>query len=467
MFIIPNICRIAQCFFRANCADFICKGECCPLNTCKRLACLLFVFAALLTPACAVEPPVINAKAAILYELTNDTVLFEQNADEKLYPASTTKLMTAIVASENGNLDDMVTVSPEAVDGLYERGSSVFLIPGEQMAFSDMLRYLLVASGNDAANALAEHVAGSVDAFVEMMNARAAELGCTGTHFANPHGLHDENHYTTARDLLRIARCAMQNPLIAEIVSMQQITIAPTNKHPNETRLTTTNHLISRIRRGDYYYESAIGIKTGFTTPAGYCLVAGAQNGDLTYFSVVLGASEGEDGSLGSFTETIKLLDYAKEGFSVQPLTQGQDPVTEVPVRLASDRDSLVLVPEGSLSALLPSDFDPSLVQVDFTTKQDICAPISKGQVLGEAVFSYNGKAYGTLNLVANDDIERSTVLYVVDRITSFFGGTVFRVIVGALLALAVILVIWLFIMRSRNRRRRRRSSRRGGRYRM
>lgn len=419
-------------------------------------------------PAYAAAPPVINAKGAILYEVKTGEVLFEQNADQRLFPASTTKLMTAVVALEKGNPADMVTVSPQALQGLPERGSSVFLIAGEQMPFSDLIRYLLVASGNDAANALAEHVGGSVEGFVDMMNATAASLGCTGTHFANPHGLHEEDHYTTARDLLLIARHAMENPTIAEIVATPQIKLPPTNKHAKETTLTTTNHLITKIRQSAYYYEPAIGVKTGFTTPAGYCLIAAARNDDLTYLSVVLGASKAEDGTLGSFTESIKLLDYAKDNFSIQLLVQGSDPITEVPLRLATDRDTLVLTPEGSLSALLPADFDKSLVTVDFTVDEDICAPVTKGQPLGKATFSYNGKAYGTLNLVSSADVERSKTLYVVDRITSFFSSTAFRIAVGAVLALLVIFAVWLFVMRARSKRRRRRlrSSSRGGRYR-
>lgn len=433
------------------------------MNILKKIACLTLVFAALLTPACAVEPPAVNARAAILYEVKSGEILFEQNADAQLFPASTTKLMTAIIALEQGNTDDVVTVSEQALAGLPERGSSVFLVAGEQMPFLDMLKYLLISSGNDAANALAEHVGGSVDSFVAMMNAKAAELGCTGTHFANPHGLHDDDHYTTARDMLLIARCAMDNPTIAEIVALPQTKIAPTNKHPNESTLTTTNHLISKIKQAEYYYPSAIGVKTGFTTPAGYCLVAAAVNGDLTYISVVLGGEKAEDGALGSFTETIKLLDYAKDNFSLQLLTEASDPITEVSVRLAADRDTLVLTPEGSLSALLPADFDKSKVDIQFTVDEDIRAPIAKGQSLGKATFSYGGRDYGTLKLVASADVERSQTLYVVDRITSFFSSTAFRIAVGAVLALAALSVAGLFLLRARNKRRRRRQRGRGG----
>jgi D-alanyl-D-alanine carboxypeptidase (penicillin-binding protein 5/6) len=165
--------------------------------------------------AYALTPPTLAAKGAIVGEMTTNEIVFEQNADERLYPASTTKIMTAILALEYGNLNDTVTVSGNAVKSLENSGSSVMLKEGEQMNMLNMITYLLVASGNDAANALAEHISGSIPAFVELMNNKAKELGCTNTNFVNAHGLHDENHYTTARDLLKIAQYAMTNGTFA------------------------------------------------------------------------------------------------------------------------------------------------------------------------------------------------------------------------------------------------------------
>ncbi len=401
----------------------------------------------------ALEAPVIQAKGAIIGEMKTGEVVFEQNADEKLYPASTTKIMTAILALEYGNTADTVTVSASALQGLADSGSSILLKEGEQVAFLDVVTYLLVASGNDAANALAEHISGSISAFVELMNNKAQELGCQNTHFANPHGLHDENHYTTARDLLKITEYAMQNSTFAEIVRIDKTVLPATNMRGQQT-ITTTNHLISLWRSRDYYYEGAIGIKTGSTTPAGLCLVSGVQSGDLTYITVVLGASKGEDGTMGSFTETIKLLDYAKKGFEIQPMIAGGDPVTEVPVALGKDADTVVLVPENGFTALLPVDFDPSEVQAAFTVQEEIKAPIEKGDVLGTVTYSYNGKEYATLNLVAADAVQRSAWLFVVDTILNIFSSTVFKIIVG-LLVLAVLIFFLLGIFGRRRRRRR------------
>ena len=269
----------------------------------KKIFAACLAAACLITGANALEEPTINAKAAIIGETKTDTVVYEHNADDMLYPASTTKIMTAILALEYGNMSDTVTVSDNAIDLLKDSGGSIMLKKGEQMNFRDMVIYLLVSSGNDAANVLAEHISGSIPAFVELMNAKAQELGCTNTHFANPHGLHADNHYTTARDLLKIAEYAMQNEDFAQIVMIDKTVLPATNMHSEQT-ISNTNHLISLWHSRDYFYEGAIGIKTGSTTPAGYCLVSGVNSGDLTYITVVLGAEKAEDGTIGSFTET-------------------------------------------------------------------------------------------------------------------------------------------------------------------
>ncbi|MBQ5813875.1 MAG: D-alanyl-D-alanine carboxypeptidase [Clostridia bacterium] len=422
----------------------------------KKIFAACLAAACLITGANALEEPTINAKAAIIGETKTDTVVYEHNADDMLYPASTTKIMTAILALEYGNLNDTVIVSDNAIDLLKDSGGSVMLKKGEQMNFRDMVVYLLVASGNDAANVLAEHISGSIPAFVELMNAKAQELGCTNTHFANPHGLHADNHYTTARDLLKIAEYAMQNEDFAQIVMIDKTVLPATNMHSEQT-ISNTNHLISLWRSRDYFYEGAIGIKTGSTTPAGYCLVSGVKSGDLTYITIVLGAEKAEDGTIGSFTETIKLLDYAKGSFEIQPMINSSDPVTEAPVALGKDTDSVVLVPENGFTALLPIDFSTDDVEVTFKVNENIKAPIEKGQALGTATYSYNGKEYTTINLVASEAVKRSTWLFIVDTIISIFTSTVFRIALGVLV-LAVLVFILLGIFG-----RRRRRSRRGG----
>ena len=424
----------------------------------KKIICLLFAAVLLATPALAATAPEhpVAAKGAILYELNTDTVLLEQDADARLYPASTTKLMTALVAMEYGNPEDIITVPAAAVDGLFELGSASYLLAGEEISFMDLMEYMLIASGNDAANAMAIHISGSISAFADLMNNRAQELGCTNTHFVNPHGLHDEEHYTSARDLLRIAKAAMENPTIAEIVAKDEVVLPITNKHPQTTTKYTTNYLISRKSTRDYYYEGAIGIKTGTTTPAGLCLVAACVKGDYTYYTVVLGAEKGENGERNQFIETAKLFDYGAENFSQQVMLSSSEPIAEVPVRLSNEKDSVVVTPSENITAMLPNAFETSDLTMKYTVEESVAAPVQAGDVLGKLTVSYEGKTW-QLDLVASSDAARSTVLYILDRITGFFASTAFKIIVASIVALIVILVVYVILVNRRRAKRRRR----------
>ena len=424
----------------------------------KKIICLLFAAVLLATPALAATAPEhpVAAKGAILYELNTDTVLLEQDADARLDPASTTKLMTALVAMEYGNPEDIITVPAAAVDGLFELGSASYLLAGEEISFMDLMEYMLIASGNDAANAMAIHISGSISAFADLMNNRAQELGCTNTHFVNPHGLHDEEHYTSARDLLRIAKAAMENPTIAEIVAKDEVVLPITNKHPQTTTKYTTNYLISRKSTREYYYEGAIGIKTGTTTPAGLCLVAACVKGDYTYYTVVLGAEKGENGERNQFIETAKLFDYGAENFSQQVMLSSSEPIAEVPVRLSNEKDSVVVTPSENITAMLPNAFETSDLTMKYTVEESVAAPVQAGDVLGKLTVSYEGKTW-QLDLVASSDAARSTVLYILDRITGFFASTAFKIIVASIMALIVILVVYVILVNRRRAKRRRR----------
>lgn len=424
----------------------------------KKLLCMLIAAALLCTPALAAAAPEhpVAAKGAILYELNTDTILLEQNADARLYPASITKLMTALVALEFGNTEDIITVPAEAVDGLFELGSASYLLAGEEISFMDLLDYMLIASGNDAANAMAIHISGSIEAFVELMNNRAQALGCTNTHFVNPHGLHDEDHYTSARDLLYIAKAAMENPTIAEIVAKDEVVLPITNKHPQTTTKYTTNYLISKKSTRDYYYEGAIGIKTGTTTPAGLCLVAACVKGDYTYYTVVLGAEKGEDGEKTQFIETASLFDYGAENFSQQVMLSSSEPIAEVPVRLSNEKDCVVVTPSENITAMLPNAFETSDLKLDYTVQEDVVAPVKAGDVLGKLTVSYEGKSW-QLDLIASSDASRSTVLYVLDRITGFFSSTAFKIIVASIVGLIVIFIVYAILVNRRHARQRRR----------
>ena len=243
----------------------------------------------------------IRGEAAILIDADTGSVLFEKNANEKLYPASTTKIMTALLALEYGHLDDTVTV-PKSIAKLPKDSSLVPLKPGEKLTMRDLLYGLMICSGNDAAVTIATKVAGSVGAFVKMMNEKAEALGCTQTQFKNPHGYQNKAHYTTARDLALIAREAMKDETFRQIVSAASYTMPKTNKS-KQRKLTSTDLML--IDSSPYYYPYEIGVKTGHHSKSGQCFVGAAVKDGVTLISVTLKST-----TSGMWKDTRKLMDY-------------------------------------------------------------------------------------------------------------------------------------------------------------
>ena len=414
------------------------------------------------------EKPEIDAKAALLIERNSGTTLFEQNADERVYPASMTKVMTSLLVLENCRLTEPATVSETALQGLDITGSTADLIPGETLTVEELLYCILISSANEACNVAAELVDGSVDAFVERMNTRAAELGCKNTHFVNTHGLHDEDHYTTARDLALIVEAALMNNEFKTIVGTAKHTVPETNLS-GPRKLTTTNQLLLPSDTNPYYDKRVTGVKTGFTTPAGRCLIATAEDGTLSLLSIVCGCETRvlESGALefASFSETEKLLNYGFDDFTYRTVLPTLYPVAEMPVSRSSGANFVSLAPKEELSALLPADYDESKViyDVQLISESGVTAPVDAGEELGEITVRYGGRALGTTKLVAIARVERATML---SFLKTGLGGThtglrmiLLILILAAVIALAVILFIKGF-GRSRAKRRKRRERR-------
>ena len=242
------------------------------------------------------------AKSCILIDAPSGEVLFEHAADETLFPASTTKIMTLLLALENADLDQQIIIPVSAAD-VPADSSLVPVYSGEKMTMRDLLYGLMLRSGNDAANAVGELVSGSVETFVEQMNVRAQELGMTKTHFENPHGYHDENHFTTARDLARLARFCMTNPAFCEIVTCLGYTI-PKSEKKEAVFLPNTYEIFDPS--SPYYINGAAGIKSGYTSDAGFCYAGAAQRGDQTLIAVILGVP----GRNRGWTDLKRLFEY-------------------------------------------------------------------------------------------------------------------------------------------------------------
>jgi len=393
-----------------------------------------------------------HSEAAILIDRKSGDILYSKNKDKQLYPASTTKIMTAVLALEKGTLTDSVTASNEAIDPITNNHSHMGIKVGETLTLEQLLYGMMVYSANDAANVIAVHIGGSLNAFSDMMNQKAAELGLTGTKYLNAHGYHEDGHFTTAQDLATLTKYAMQNEKFCEIVGTGMYRIPANDKYTQERVLSTTNHLISRYRNTKYLYKYAIGVKTGFTDEAGNCLVAAATKGDIELISVILKAESSEDGTLYAFADTTELYKYAFENYQYCKVASTDVVVSDSAVYEAKGGTRVALSPEKTIEKLMPKSADLSEITPEITLAEKIKAPIHKGDVLGSVTYTYQGQVLGTTNLVADNDVEHDKILAIIHFFTNILTSPFF--IIPALI------LIYL-ILRARHRRNLRRKKRR------
>lgn len=422
----------------------------------KVVALLVLVVLAfqIISVTCSAEtdpPPQLKSEAAILIDSNSGRVLYEKEADKRLYPASTTKIMSAILALENLNLNDTVVASQEAVESIPVGGSNIGILPGEQLTVEQLLYGMLVASANEACNVIAEYMSGSVDEFVVQMNQKAQELGMTNTKYLNTHGLHSPEHYTSARDLATLTRYAMRNEKFREMVATTRYVIPPTEKYPEERILTNTNYLISNLQNASYYYSKAIGVKTGYTSQAGNCLVSAASNTGTELIAVTLNAEPQPD-AVYSFVDSKQLFEYGFANYQNQVVVEPETVITEAKVEEGQGVDFVRLVAKNELQALLPVDVNLEDVEQTVSLEERIAAPIAKGQVLGKISYKYDGYDLGEVELISDSEVKRDVFIYVMNRIFGFFAMPVVRIP----LVILILLFAVLYIIRRINRRKRR-----------
>ena len=350
----------------------------------KKFAAFVLILSALaLLPFCAWA----EAKSAILIEETTGRVLYEFNADEKLPMASTTKVMTALLAIERGNLSDIVTAGPNAFG---VPGTSLYLSLGEQLTLEDMLLGLMLSSGNDAAVAIAEHIGGTAEEFCRMMTERAREIGCRSTVFLTPHGLPMEGHYTTARDLALIAQEAMQNPVFRQIVSTRRASL-PWQDHGYDRVLVNKNKLLSD-------YPGALGVKTGYTRAAGRCLVFSAARNGLETVGVVLNCPDW-------FSEAERILDLGFADWKMAKVLSKGETVRTVAVTGGLEK-TVPAVLSADLSAPVKREDWPGL---EISLPASVPAGVEAGEKLGEARLLEQDRVILSVPLVAGKSVgERS-----------------------------------------------------------
>ena len=395
------------------------------------------------------EDPDILAKAALLMDGETGTVVYAKNEHEELYPASLTKIMTALLtleAIDEGNLtmDQELTATASALEGLASDGSSAGIKVGETMSVRNLLYCMLVVSANEACDILAEAVSGSVSAFVEAMNAKAQELGCVNTHFANPNGLHDPQHYTSAWDMYLITAAAMEHEDFMTICDTANVVIPATNMS-GERNYWTTNHLLSTWRVIGYRNTEAHGIKTGSTDAAGHCLVSSAMRGSLHFVSVILGADRVEENGVGnirSFSETTRMFNYGFDNFTYKTILESKEIIQEVPVTL-SEMDHVTVHPAQDIEVLIPKVLNAEDLERTITLEEPVEAPVSKDQKLGTMTLSYDGTVYATVDLLASYDVEASKMMTFWRDVKEFFAKTSVRVAAIVLVVLILVLILW------------------------
>ena len=411
--------------------------------------------------AAALEAPEIQCKAALLVDAHTGAVVYAKNEHQELYPASLTKIMTCLLtleAIDRGRLDmnQAITATASALEGLPSDGSTAGIQAGEIMTVEHLLYCMMVVSANEASQILAETVSGSVAAFVGEMNARAQALGCENTHFVNPHGVHDSQHYTSAWDMYLIAKEAMKYERLMSICDTPTVVIPATNVSAART-LRTTNYLIGSWYTRGYLNGDAHGIKTGSTSQAGHCLVSSATRGTRSFISVVMGGDrvklEDNETRTYSFYDTNQLFNWAFDNFTYQTLLRQDDMVQDVAVSL-SETDHVVVHPRGDVEVLLANDIAPESMERTVTLRADpVEAPVAAGDVLGTMTLSYDGVEYATVDLLALNDVEASRSQIFLRDLKLFFGKASVKIAIAVLAALVILLAAWKLIFSRRRYR--------------
>ena len=366
------------------------------------------------------EKPDISAEAAVLIDSSSEKILYSKNETKKMYPASTTKILTAILTIENCNLDDIVTVPYEAIATIPSGYSIAALQAGEQLTVKQLLEVMLVHSANDAANVLAYHVSGSIPNFANLMNDKVSELGLENTHFTNPSGKHDDNHYTTAYDLAIIMKYCMKNETFRSLSKLKYCTIPATNKY-EERVFTTTNELLIYNNSNvdsNYYYKYAIAGKTGYTTEAKNCLVSVSNKDDLELISVILSVGLYPNNLSGKFIDTISLFDYGYNNYTIKKLGEKNSIVTDIEIPNGTkETKNLDLLLSDDIIALISQDELNTHFSPDIIINENLSAPIAQGQVIGKLVYNIDDIQYSS-DLLASHSVEKSNITKLLIQIT-------------------------------------------------
>lgn len=393
----------------------------------------------------ATPPSIEHAQAAYLYNFENDRVLLEYNASDKVYPTSTVKIMTAIVAFEHfaDALDTKITITQAMLNEV--SGNNIGFVVGEIVTVEQMLNCMLVNSANDAAIILAHAVAGSTAEFVKLMNEKATWIGAYNTVYTNPTGMHDNAMVTTAKDTATIAKYAYSIPGFIDMTSTPKYVMEATNMS-NFRSIYNRNCMISKYYSVDYYYSRAVGMNAGATSQGGYAICSIAEDGEsgLTYLAVVLGA-DSEDDVLYNYVNAENLLEWAFNSYGYVTVLSQNRIVCELGVNLSSTLDYVTLVPSDKIVVYMPTSVDiDKEIRYSYNTYSDILdAPIESGQEAGNITVLYGNEIIGSCPLITTSSIARSEFLYFLSQVQEFTKGRFFR---GTVISIVVLSIAYVLI---------------------
>lgn len=427
-----------------------------------------------MTPLAGTERILETAQAAFVFETSTQTVIYGYNSDVRMYPGSLAKILTALIAIEQGNLDDMVTFSTQWNSTLPLRAQVADLKEGEEVTLEALLYWMMLESANDAALNIAGHIAGTQDAFVEMMNQKAQQLGCTESHFTNAHGLDDPEQYTTARDMTRIVLAAMENEEFKKIFGTLEFDVAATNKVEEERTIATDNHMMYQMILTKFYDQYVTGGKTSATAGSGSSLICTAERNGLSMIVVVMGAERryfdnGNVDYYGNFDEMVELLQYLYSGFKIARVLYPDMALTQFPV--LGGECEVVGQPDIAVNSVVPINCQLDNLIFRYTVEGGgLTAPVEMGEKIATVQVWYRTSCITESEVFAMNPVRSSvnsgvTISSAASRDDSNLSG-ILTFLGAACLVILVPVGAYLVINAARRamaqrKRRRRRASRR------
>ncbi len=410
------------------------------------------IFAAISSISVTAAPDLSLSDAVYVINTDSGVAICAKNEEKLTPPTSTVKLMTAIIAYEQykDKLDTLITVSDEAIDAT--TGNNIGLVAGEQVSADALLRALIAGGANDAANTLAFEISGSLEAFCELMNSKAAELGAVNTTYKNASGIDADGMLTTAKDVALISAYAYKLAGFREYASVTRYVMDPTNKS-RERVIHNRNYLLSYHIEPKYYDPDAIGLNSGFTQAGGFCTVTAAEKNGLTYIIAIMNAKKDENGDNSSFYTASELIDWATSGFGYKVVLDPGTIVHEMPVRLAKNVDYVIASPKEKVEYFLPTDTD---IATEISYKmhfedETLTAPIYEGQTVGTIDVIYKDAIIATVPLITKNNVSASTLLRLLDYINNLLKSNQVRIAIGIF---AVLFASYLLLSYMQFRRR-------------